>query len=163
MRPLLLLSGLAGVAGLSARARADEPLAECAVRLIEADPEADSPGASTPFIDPKITNLKEYLTKAPFTSWKQFKLVDEKHLRLGPHAAEEFSLPNGRQASITYVDHLLREDHKHRLRLRLTIHHGPKQVLDTVFVLDEGGVVLQAGQKCQKGRLILGISCEIPH
>jgi hypothetical protein len=33
-----------------------------------------------------------------------------------------------------------------------------------VFVLDEGGVVLQAGQKCNhKGRLILGVSCEIPH
>ena len=33
-------------------------------------------------------------------------------------------------------------------------------MLDTTFVLDEGGVVLLVGQKHQGGVLIIGVSCK---
>ena len=139
--------------GVGARARADEPSANCSVRMIQALHE----GAG---IDPKITTLRPYLEKAPFTAWKQFKLLDEKELVLAPHASSSFALPNGREGTLSYVDHFVAKDGDHRLRLQLTILDGKKKMLATTFVLDEGGVVLQAGQKLDTGLLILGFSCK---
>jgi hypothetical protein len=48
------------------------------------------------------------------------------------------------------------------MRLRLVIDDKAKKgkMIDTTFVLDEGGVVLQGGQKYQGGILVLGISCK---
>jgi hypothetical protein len=153
---LLVLLG-AGLVSLPAAAHPDdEPVANCEVRIIHALHEGEG-------IDARITKLRPYLEKAPFTAWKQFKLLEDKDLPLAPHATDKFRLPNGKEGSLTYVDHLLREDRKHRLRLRLAIHDGAKEVMNTVFVLDEGGVVVQAGQHYQRGLLILGVSCAIDH
>lgn len=134
--------------------------ARCAVRVVHALHEG--PGA-VQGIDPRIAELRAPLEKAPFTAWKQFKLLDEKTLELVPKGSANFALPNGKEGTLTYVDHLLGSGGKHRLRLRLAIHDGPREPVNTVFVLDEGGVVLQAGQHYQKGLLILGIRCEIKH
>ena len=49
---------------------------------------------------------------------------------------------------------------QHRLRLRLEIEDGAKKLLNTVFVLDEGGMVLSAGQRHLSGLLVLGLRCE---
>jgi hypothetical protein len=148
------------------RARADDPAAVCTVRVVKALHSAEAPAGAhnpAPLIDPRLEPLKPYLEKAPFTSWHEFKLLEEKPLHLQPHGTARFMLPNGRQVTLTYVDHLLREDNKHRLRLQLGIHKGDRQVLNTTFVVDEGGVVVQAGQQFQKCLLILGISCDISH
>ncbi len=143
--------------GLVARpARAGEPHAICYVRMIQASHEGSG-------IDPKITRLRPYLEKAPFTAWKKFTLLDEKDMTVAPSTTDRFTLPNGKQASLTYVDHVFTPEGKHRLRLRLEISDGEKKILNTTFVLDEGGVVLQAGQKHGNGTLILGFSCDIPN
>jgi hypothetical protein len=156
---LIVAVGVA-VAPLRA-ARADEqPLARCSVRIVHALHELD---ATAPAIDPRLTRLRPYLDKPPFTAWKQFKLLDDKQLPLPPRQTDRFDLPNGKVGSLTYVDHLLTDDKRHRLRLRLQIHDGARTLVNTVFVLDEGGVVVQAGQHFQKGLLILGVSCEIDH
>jgi len=135
---------------------ADEPHAKCFVRMIKALHEGEG-------VDPKITRLRPYLEKPPFTAWKRFELVDEKDMVVAPSMTDQFKLPNGKLASLTYVDHVLTPEQKHRLRLRLEIVDGDKKMLNTTFVLDEGGVVLQAGQRLGKGLLILGFSCDIPN
>jgi hypothetical protein len=134
------------------RAAAEEPPARCSVRIIQALHEGDG-------IDPRINLLRPYLQKGPFIAWKSFKLLDEQELTVPLHSASTFALPNGRQATLTFVGHLL-ADGKHRLRLQLGIGDQHKKVLHTTFVLDEGGVVMEAGQRYQNGLLILGISCQ---
>src|SRR5262249_5823136 len=144
-KPLLLCAMLAGVA------HADDPgvPAKCNVRIIEAMKDGSG-------IDPKITRLRPYLEQAPFSAWHHFKLIDDKQLDLTPHGGKaQVDLPNGRKATLTYVDHFM-QGKEHRMRLQLTIDRPDKQMLNTTFVLDEDGVVLQAGQKYENGRLILG-------
>jgi hypothetical protein len=116
----------------SVGAWAGEP-ARCKVQMVHA---LEGVGG----IDARLERLKPYLEKPPFTSWKKFVLLEEK-------------------ASLTYVDHLPRDPGRHRLRLKLAIADGDKKVLETVLVLDEGGVFLQAGQKLQTGLLVLAFSC----
>ena len=137
----------------AAGAGADEPPAKCELRVIHAMKEGSG-------IDPRITLLRPYLEKAPFTAWHQFKLLDDKQVSILPHGNAGFELPNGRKGTLTYIDHSQAADGDHRLRLNLVIENGGKRVLNTTFVLDEGGVVMQAGQKYQNGLLIIGISCK---
>ncbi len=136
---------------VAAGASADEP-ARCKIQIVHA---LEGPGS----IDPKLERLKPHLEKPPFTAWKRFALLEEKELEVKPGAPADFTLPNGKQGSLTYVDHLLRDGGKHRLRLKLAISDSGKKLLETVIVLDEGGVFLQAGQKLQAGLLVLAFSC----
>ena len=152
---LLIALSLAGTAHAQTPAG---PHATCFVREILATHEG-KPGS----IDPKITRLRPYFQKAPFTAWNSFHYIDEKDMAIGPGSTDKFDLVNGKHASLTYVDHVLNPAGKHRLRLRLQIDEGAKKFLDTTFVLDEGGVVLQAGQKHGGGVLVLGFSCDIPN
>jgi hypothetical protein len=118
-------------------------------------------GTGTVQIDPKIDRLKVYLSKAPFTAWHDFKLLDRKDLTLQENVPVEFTMPNGRPATLTFLGHTSGPG-DHRMRLRLYIDHPEKKhrVLDTTFVLDEGGVVLHVGQRHDNGVLILGVSCK---
>jgi hypothetical protein len=156
--PLVKLRLLAACSVLltAGAAFAEEYHAKCFVRMIQASHDGHG-------VDPKITRLRPYLEKPPFTAWKHFQLIDEKDMTVAPNTTDRFTLPNGKQASLTYVDHVLSPEGKHRLRLRLEIEDAAKKVLNTTFVLDEGGVVLQAGQKHGGGLLILGFSCDIPN
>jgi hypothetical protein len=141
------------VIGLAGAVAADEPPAKCELRVIHALKEGSG-------IDPRITRLRPYLERAPFTAWHQFKMLDDKQLEIQPHGAAEFELPNGRKGTLTYVDHSLAADGDHRLRLNLVLDKAGKHVINTTFVLDEGGVVMHAGQKYQNGLLIIGLSCK---
>jgi hypothetical protein len=156
-RWLVMVAAVGGL--LAARpATADELHAKCFVRMIQASHEAGG-------VDPKITRLRSYLEKPPFTAWKKFTLVDEKDMMVAPNTTDHFDLPNGKKASLTYVDHVLTPEKKHRLRLRLEITDGKgsEKFLNTTFVLDEGAVFLQAGQKLGSGLLVLGFSCDVPN
>ena len=153
------LLAVAAVASLGGAALADELHASCSVRVIKASQDGEG-------IDPRITRMREYLQKPPLNAWKKFTLLDEKDVVVAPKATNRFDLPNGRHASLSYVDHVLTPQGKHRLRLHLEIAdsaNSVKKLLNTTFVLDEGGVVLSAGQKYQNGLLILGFSCDIPN
>jgi hypothetical protein len=135
--------------------------AVCEVPIIHALRNGDDGRAPT--IDPRIERLKPYLEKAPFTAWGEFKLLERKDLQMALHESTQFQLPNGREATLSFLAHSSGpgDDH-HRMRLRLAIEDKAKghKVLDTTFVLDEGGVVLQVGQHYQGGLLILGVSCK---
>ena len=133
--------------------------AVCDVPIVQAMHNGDD--GREPAIDPKIDRLRPYLLKAPFTAWRDFKLVDRKELNVPLHGSRTFTLPNGRDAALTFQEHSAGPG-DHRLTLRLTIDDPKKKsrMVDTTFVLDEGGVVLQVGQHYQGGVLILGVSCK---
>ncbi len=151
-RVSFMSAALLAVALTSSVARADGQAAMCEVRIIHALHDGQG-------IDPQINKLRSYLEKPPFTAWSHFKLLDKQELSIERRKPSDFKLPNGKLAQLTYVDHFIADDGDHRLRLQLGIRDGAHQDLKTTFVLDEGGVVLQAGQRYQDGLLILGISC----
>jgi hypothetical protein len=132
---------------------------QCDVPIIHALHNGDD--GKAPEIDSQINRLKPYLEKQPFTAWREFKLLDRKELTIPLNGSSSFTLPNGREATLTFVAHSAGPG-DHRLRLRLVFDDKNKKgkMLDTTFVLDEGGVVLQAGQRFQGGVLILGVSCK---
>jgi hypothetical protein len=147
-----LLAGFAGVARAQVTASCDVP-------IIHAMHNGDDGHAPT--IDERIQRLKPYLQKAPFTAWRDFKLLDRKELRVAEKGSSAFTLPNGREATLTFIDHT-EPPGDHRMRLQLKIEDKTKgtKMLDTTFVLDEGGVVLLVGQKYESGILVLGVSCK---
>jgi hypothetical protein len=153
--------GMAAVLGaamlLLAAGRARADAATCEIPVIHA-----VPGGGATQIDAKIdAQLKPYLSKAPFTAWHDFRLLDRKVLTLPEGGSTQFMLPGDRPATLTFLGHIGGPG-EHRMRLRLVIDHPEKKhrVLDTTFVLDEGGVVLHVGQRHDGGVLILGVSCK---
>ena len=158
---MVRLATLASFALLAApvAARADEPSARCTLRVIDA--RHDGSG-----VDPKISTLKPYLEREPFDDWKSFKLVKTKTTNLAPHGSDTEVLPNDHTATLTYVEHLMSPEGKHRVKLRLELQHGTRKGLTTTFTLDEGQplpIALQKKQTQATEMLILGISCELPH
>jgi hypothetical protein len=147
------------LAGGLARAQSVAQSAQCDVPVIHALHNGDDGRAPT--IDPAINRLKPYLEKAPFTAWRDFKLLDRKDLNIPEGGDATFVLPNGRQATLSFLRHQT-DTRDHRMRLRLSIDDNQKKarMLDTTFVLDEGGVVLHVGQKHDGGLLIVGVSCK---
>lgn len=145
------------VTGTFAReAVAHEPDITCEARVIHATHGGGG-------VDPKIQRVRPYLGEPPFSSWNQFTLLTSKDFKIGKGGSDSLDLPQGRRAKITYVTPLHPPKGKERLRLRLTLTEGEKQLLDTIFVLDDEGVVMQAGQRYENGILILGISCDYPN
>ena len=152
MMPLRIGLAAAALVLLAAGgARADET-ARCTVRTIHATPDEGG-------VDPQLADLRAQLTRPPFTSWKSFKLLASHQAELTPGAASRFPLPEERQGTLTYKQHLQPEGGRHRVRLQLEVRRGGESQLSTVFVLDEGGTVLSAGSKHGGGILILGVSC----
>lgn len=136
-------------------ARADTS-ATCDIPIIHA-----LPGAGDTKFDPAINRLRPYLTKPPFTAFHDFKLLDRKTLTIQEGSSQQFAMPNGRASTLTFLGHTSESGH-HRMRLRLWIDHpeNKHRVIDTTFVLDEGGVVLHVGQHHDNGILIIGVSCK---
>jgi hypothetical protein len=153
MRALVRLLLAAGLVLAAGRARADGESAKCSARIIHALDEGTG-------IDPQITLLRPYLEKKPFAAWKHFKLLEEKELTVARSATSRFALPNGRQVALTYLDHFTAEDGDHRMRLRFRLYDGKTEKVATTFVLDEGGLILLAGQRYENGMLVLGFSCK---
>jgi len=157
MRSWMAALSLVTALGSGRLARAES--ATCDVPVIHALHNGDD--GKAPEIDPRINRLKPYLEKAPFTAWREFKLLDRKELTIAEKESSVFALPNGREATLSFVDHTSGPG-DHRLRLKLAIEDKAKKgkMLDTTFVLDEGGVVLQVGQRFDGGVLVVGVSCK---
>jgi hypothetical protein len=155
----LLACALAALPAV-ARADDDQPWWHCTVRVIHAIAAEAGKAPTAVKLDPKIEKMRPLLSKAPFTAWGEFALLDEKPLDLKLKAPQSFQLPNGKTASLTFIEHLRGQDGRaHRVRVQLQIGNPARPALNTVFVVDEGGVVLQAGQPFKNGVLILGTSC----
>ena len=150
---------------LGAGARADE--FRCSIRVIHAvdDPPAVA-GQPPPQlrIDPQIDKLRPFLTRPPFTAWHEFVMLNKETFDLKPNEPHAFTLPNGKPAALSFVEHLPDEKGRpHRVRMRLQMGDPARRSLNAVFVVDEGGIVLQAGQRYKHGIMILGTSCEQVH
>ena len=155
IRALLAL----GLFGLATQANAAD--LTCTVRIIHAeDPTAAQGNGAAPKIDPRIDRLRPFLLKPPFTAWREFELLDSKTLGVVEGVPQSFTLPNEKVATLTLMQHLPDTGgKKHRVRMQLELGHGTPNSLKTVFVIDEGGLVLQAGQPYRHGILVLGTSC----
>lgn len=138
--------------GLSASARADDgEAASCVLRVVSALP---GPGG----MDPNLAPLKARLERPPFLHWKTFHLISEAKHTLKPTESVEFALPGGRTARLVYAEHDVVPSGKHRVRGSLAID-GSQTAARTMFSLDEGGVLLIAGQPFEGGILIYALSC----
>jgi len=165
--PLLGLGALLGTAGLPGVARADNVKARCVVQVVQAHETGDKkpadPAAAPALqLDPKIEPLRPYLSKPPFTTWQKFTLVEEKTFEMAEKGAQTFALPNGKPATLTFLEHVpdAKRSGKHRIRLQLQVGDAANLALSTIFVAREGKVVLQVLQQAkQKGLLVLGTSC----
>jgi hypothetical protein len=162
MRRLQWASGLLALAlaSMAADSAAAVETARCDVPIIHAI-RGDQQKPQT--IDPRIDRLKPFFEKEPFIAWREFKLLDRKELQFNGAGESKFTLPNGREATLSFVEHMRGvEPSDHRMRLRLQIDGKTKsqRILDTTFVLEEGGVILQGGQHYQNGVLVVAISCK---
>ena len=152
------LLALASVAAVDARAQAVET-ARCEVPIIHA---VRGDQSKPQHIDSGISRLRGYFEKEPFIAWREFKLLEKKELQFNGAGESKFMLPNGREATLSFVEHIRgvdQSDHRMRLRLQIEAKNKKGRMLDTTFVLEEGGVVLQGGQHYQGGVLVLAISC----
>ncbi len=133
--------------------------ASCEIPIVHALHNGDD--GKEPEVDSQINKLRPYLLKAPFTAWREFKLLERRELEVAEHGTQSFELPNGRQVSLTFIGHTAGPG-DHRLRLKLVIEDKSKKskMVDTTFVLDEGGFVLQVGQRYEGGILILAVTCK---
>jgi hypothetical protein len=147
LRSLVLAGGLLSGAGVAHAADA-----KCTLWIVHGTPDAGG-------VDARLQKLKPYLEKPMFGEWKKFTLLEEKAMQLSDNAPGKFALPGGREGTLTLLN-ILDEGGKQRLRVRLTVEKSDQKKIDTVFVVDEGGVVLQGGQKHESGKLILGVSCD---
>ncbi|MSP62968.1 MAG: hypothetical protein EXR72_22060 [Myxococcales bacterium] len=132
--------------------RADEPGARCLLRVVHALPQEGG-------VDEKLAPLKDRLTRAPFREWKTFKLLSTEERDLQPSAAAEYPLPGGQKASLLFAEHATSPEGKHLVRGSFKLEGG-KSTSRTMFSLDEGGVLLVAGQKHAGGILIYALSCK---
>jgi len=160
-RKLRWASGLLALACVVASGRAQAvETARCDVPIIYA---VRGDQAKPQQIDPGITRLRGYFEKEPFIAWREFKLLDRKELTFNGAGESKFTLPNGREATLSFIEHMRgvdASDHRMRLRLQIDAKNKNHRMLDTTFVLEEGGVVFQGGQHYQSGVLVLAISCK---
>jgi len=136
-----------------AQTPADALTASCVVRQILA---SQAPGG----IDPKLAFLKQQLSNQPFSGYKSFKLLQENTLALSGGTAQSLPLVTNQTLGLAYKEKLSVAGGKIRMRMQMTLAQGEKKVLDTLYAIDEGGTLLQAGQKYQDGTFVLAITCK---
>lgn len=110
--------------------------------------------------DARLEPLRPQLKGQAFQSFSRFSLIKQHELSIAGGASQNFEVPGEHQGVLSYEG---RADSggKQRLRLRLEIQDGAAKLLSTKFVINDGGTVMQAGMKYDKGVLVLGITCRI--
>ena len=142
------------LAAVSIPARADGPAppARCMLRVVHALPGEGG-------MDPAITRLRAWLQNPPFNQWKSFKLLSEKDQEIRPGGNAHYLLPNGKDAVVTYTEHK-NNDKKHTVRGIFQIESARGATMKTAFSLDEGGILMNAGEAFNRGTLIYALSCK---
>jgi hypothetical protein len=125
--------------------------AVCSVRVIHAT------AVGTDF-DARLEPLRPQLKGQAFQSFTHFALLKQHELSIAGGATQSFDMPGEHQGVLAYEGRADASG-KHRLRLRLEIQDGKAKLLSTKFVINDGGTVMQAGLKYDKGVLVLGITC----
>lgn len=152
IKSLCLLVALVAAA-LPQGAMAANDSAACTVRFIHAKHEGTA-------FDPKLEPLRDQLTRPPLSSWKSFSLLGEQKISLHALTPTDFAVPGDHQGRLEFLG-TVESNGKQRLRLRWQLLDGAARLMSTVFVIDDGGTVLQAGIKHEQGLLVLGTTCKL--
>ncbi len=154
-RHALLLGSLLAALSLGARlAHADGATATVTGEVLVILGKTEGQG-----IDPQLASL-EALTKAPFDSFPQKKLLSRSALSLTVGQRAEVALPNGRKLQLS----LLGRTTEGRFRVSVSINRPGKQdylPLMTVAATP-GDPFFVAGQKHEGGTLIIGVRVGSP-
>ena len=130
--------------------------ADCAIYEIEASNAA-------PSVDKALTPLAKKLKKAPFSSWKTFKLLKKHDKKLQKMKALRQPLVTGSKLTLLYRDKSAAgPNNKTRLRLKFTLDDkNDKRKLDSTINVDSGDHSLIGGDELKGGATyILGVSCK---
>jgi hypothetical protein len=159
-----LLCGGAGAA-LAQKEAAKPPAPKAAVGPNDADCtiyEIEASNAA-PSVDKALTPLAKKLKKAPFSSWKTFKLLKKHDKRVQKMKALRQTLVTGSNLTLLYRDKSVAgANNKTRLRLKFTLDDkNDKRKLDTTINVDSGDHSLIGGDELKGGgTYILGVSCK---
>ncbi len=123
----------------------------CSVRVIHAT-------ANGTDFDARLEPLRPQLKGQAFQSFTRFALLKQHELSIAGGSSQSFEVPGEHQGVLSYEGRV-DAGGKQRLRLRLEIQDGKAKLLSTKFVINDGGTVMQAGLKYDKGVLVLGITC----
>lgn len=138
---------------LARPAHAANDKATCSVRIIHAKHDGSA-------VDERLAPLKSQLDKPPLSSWKSFKLLAQHDLSLKALVPSDFPVPGDHQGRLEFLG-TVEGNGKQRLRLRWQILDGAARLFSTIFVIDDGGTVLQAGMKHEQGLLVMGLTCKL--
>lgn len=152
IKSLCLLAALVAVAAPRWAIAANDSAA-CTVRFIHAKHEGST-------FDPQLAPLKDQLTRPPLSSWKSFSLLGEQKIALHALTPTDFAVPGAHQGRLEFLG-TVESNGRQRLRLRWQLLDGAARLMSTVFVIDDGGTVLQAGIKHEQGLLVLGTTCKL--
>lgn len=128
--------------------------ADCTIFEIEATNAA-------PTVDPALKPLAKKLRKAPFSSWKTFKLLKKHDKRITKMKALRLPLMTGSKLTLLYRDRSGGVQNKVRMRLKFTLDDkNDKRKLDSTINVDSGDHSLIGGDELPGGATyILGTSC----
>jgi hypothetical protein len=129
----------------------DKDAVACTVRVISAHEKGEES------IDPQLQSLKEMLSKPPFSSFHQFKLIKAHELTLRRDAPATFDIPGEHDGILTYQGVV--SGSKRRLKMRLQIKDGSARLLSWQHTINDGGTFFQAGIRYQDGVLVLATTC----
>ncbi|HUS67410.1 MAG TPA: hypothetical protein VMZ28_22895 [Kofleriaceae bacterium] len=130
--------------------------ADCIIYEIEAS-------TAAPSVDKALTPLAKKLKKAPFSSWKTFKLLKKHEKRVTRMTALRQNLVTGSKLTLLYRDKsTATATNKTRLRLKFTLDDkNDKRKLDSTINVDSGDHSLIGGDELKGGATyILGVSCK---
>jgi hypothetical protein len=158
MRPRVKLAAMAAVVAVvfaGAVARAQTPAASCDLFEIEASNDGEG-------VDKGLSSLSKVLKKAPFSSWKAFKLL-KKHQK--PVKVEEtvtVSLDAGGTLDLTVKEIVRKQGKKARLRIGVKWMNAKQKKTEASSEVDSGDAWLIGGEpleKKPKSTYFLGIAC----
>jgi hypothetical protein len=130
--------------------------ADCTIYEIEASNAA-------PAVDKALAPIAKKLKKAPFSSWKTFKLLKKHEKRVTRMTALRQQLVTGSKLTLLYRDKSVAgPTNKTRLRLKFTLDDkNDKRKLDSTINVDSGDHSLIGGDELKGGATyILGVSCK---
>jgi hypothetical protein len=138
----------------------DKDSASCVVRAIQGIPAARTKDAKAKNeIDGQLAFLQHQLQQPPLSSFG-FKLLARHDVVIKRSAPASFPVPGDHAGVLSYQGWT--EGPKRRVRVRLTLKDGSARLLDTNYLIDNGGTILHGGIKHGEGILFLAITCRLP-
>lgn len=106
-------------------------------------------------LDAKLEPLRHILQKEPFTVYKTFRLLEQQERDLVQNVAVEFGLVNGKKLTLTFMERLI--DEKERTRLRFTLAYPG---LNTQQKVGDGATMPLVVGEFKGGTLLLATTCK---